>query len=649
MSVSSKFSLQGLVARSSLTNFSSNPIIKSAIREWNCAFTVEKDRECARKELQMECDSPAAPMREHPTLWRQKTNPDSSGFFGPRVSPPQWLFEQKNNCKIAHKFVKPDQLDSIWSEPALQHMLWEYITLGMLPLSFLQSQQLVPAGGSLFRILWQRFTRKDVKNTNLKDALPSVQQLREAALSKMVRKQNKSEKDIQKQQDWSAAVLLALSTKRFSVSLSKKNATAFCRCVRTPNLKRTCKSKYRKRKKYTCVWLFRWLKATRFHKLVQTRDNSSSERTVHAHTEKLLFSMGFARKKQVPNDWTFLSAQHNNRKQWDIDLFFVDDNKKTEINNETAKAIISNVYKHLRNNLPPQLSILCIRTERAVTLRCPWPFPTVQIILRPFGSLDKLLGSFDLDCTRIAFAPSKQEPNGELWCQSSLTRVLTRGTGNVASDMYMNPNYERRLLKYFHMGVPVSLGVDFQSHNWFTPHSKPGLGRFLSLLSQSTQTQKFLHVYEADKTLNVPLGQDIDNLYGVSEVLPGYSDSYRQTEKFLAEVSSVAIYDRASGYLSAAAIAARNDDIQGLLQSSHLRFRLSKTKQGVRFACPEEIKLAKVDTEKTQLVHAVLETNVPPFTIWSSSCQFLHASTRHSHPALQPPWKLSPSVQYSWL
>ena len=620
-----KFSLEELITRASIVPNKYGSAINDAMRAWIPASKEDRDR--SRAELEKEYDAPAAPMSQHPELWqqqKQKSNEYNECLWGPLLLPLRRL-EHADDGTIVYKVaVRPAQLDLIWSDPDVQRKMWEYVTMGMLPLSFLQSQQLVPAGGSLFRLLWPRITSADVAR-NQDRPLPSVQKLRCAALA-----QKSKTKNHVREQDWNTAVLSATNCDLTPIQ-QKKQVPAF-RPIRQARRKRT--DKYLPYKKYACSWLFRRLGSKRFHKMKNSMTEPAPERFVHVHMEHVLYAMGFARDRDALDQWKFYG---NVKKQWDIDLFFVDE-KKTDIDNDKAKAAICAVYNQLRQSLPPNLSILCVRTERAVTLRCPWPFPTVQIVLRPFARLDQLLGSFDLDCTRVALAPSHQEPKGELWCQSSLARVLTRGSGNVASDRYMNPNYERRLLKYVQLGVPASLGVDFDHYHWATPRDKPGLGQFLGLFEQSEK--------EMGRTLDVPLGQTVR---GISEVLPGYSDPCWQTEKFLAEVSSVAIYDRISGTLSDSAIAARNDDIQGLLQSSHLRFRLIKTKQGVRFASMNEIEKCKRGTEKKQLAHAVLETNVPPFTIWTSDCQFLHAPTRHSHPSLKLSWKLSPSVNYSWL
>jgi hypothetical protein len=156
----------------------------------------------------------------------------------------------------------------------------------------------------------------------------------------------------------------------------------------------------------------------------------------------------------------------------DIDLFL------TSLDPDTNLQTLRTIWTHLRETVPIHLPIRCLRTAHAVTFACPAPYPTVQVILKPYASVADVLASFDLDVTAVAF-------DGRRLVTARAHHALVYGY-NVCAANRMSQTYEERLVKYLHRGVGVAPGLGFTPAHLCLRSSAPhGLSRFLRLLEWS--------------------------------------------------------------------------------------------------------------------------------------------------------------------
>lgn len=104
-----------------------------------------------------------------------------------------------------------------------------------------------------------------------------------------------------------------------------------------------------------------------------------------------------------------------------------------------------------------------IRTKRAITILCSYPYRHVQVILRLYKSPAEVLLGFDIDSCCVGF------DGKDIWCQERFKRALTKRY-NLVNTRYnrlpakvINFNsrrsltYESRLFKYSKRGFAVAV------------------------------------------------------------------------------------------------------------------------------------------------------------------------------------------------
>jgi len=118
----------------------------------------------------------------------------------------------------------------------------------------------------------------------------------------------------------------------------------------------------------------------------------------------------------------------------DIDLFLVGLKTEDEANNKLRQ-----IFQQVQKNVGQELNV--IRTHRAVTMLCPFPFRHVQVILRLYHSPTEVLLGFDIDCCCVGY-------NGkDVWGLERFRRALTKGYNLVYGER-RSVSLVSRLVKY---------------------------------------------------------------------------------------------------------------------------------------------------------------------------------------------------------
>jgi len=91
-----------------------------------------------------------------------------------------------------------------------------------------------------------------------------------------------------------------------------------------------------------------------------------------------------------------------------------------------------------------------IRTNRALTILCSYPFRHVQIILRLYKSPGEVLLGFDIDSCCVGY------DGDDLWCMERFRRAITKRY-NLVNVSRRSTTYEQRLFKYSKRGFAVAV------------------------------------------------------------------------------------------------------------------------------------------------------------------------------------------------
>ncbi|KAJ8080919.1 hypothetical protein PM082_017754 [Marasmius tenuissimus] len=128
----------------------------------------------------------------------------------------------------------------------------------------------------------------------------------------------------------------------------------------------------------------------------------------------------------------------------DVDLFLYG------MTPEEAEVKITKIYEAVRDSVP--WDVICVRTKHTVSIHSQYPYRSIQIVLRLYGSPAEILAGFDIDSACFAYDGSR------VWGNPRSIVAMMRQCNTV--DMSRrSPSYEVRLAKYssrsFEVYVPT--------------------------------------------------------------------------------------------------------------------------------------------------------------------------------------------------
>ncbi|KAH9170814.1 hypothetical protein EDB89DRAFT_2230439 [Lactarius sanguifluus] len=124
----------------------------------------------------------------------------------------------------------------------------------------------------------------------------------------------------------------------------------------------------------------------------------------------------------------------------DVDLFLYG------LTVEEAERKIVTIYEAVRDSVP--WDVTCVRTKHTVSIHSQYPYRSIQIVLRLYGSPAEVLTGFDVD------APCCAYDGDRVWANPRAIISMMRQSNTV--DMTRrSPSYEVRLAKYSYRGFEV--------------------------------------------------------------------------------------------------------------------------------------------------------------------------------------------------
>eukprot|EP01127_Copromyxa_protea_P013859 TRINITY_DN376_c0_g1_i1.p1 TRINITY_DN376_c0_g1~~TRINITY_DN376_c0_g1_i1.p1 ORF type:complete len:888 (+),score=171.53 TRINITY_DN376_c0_g1_i1:42-2666(+) len=138
-----------------------------------------------------------------------------------------------------------------------------------------------------------------------------------------------------------------------------------------------------------------------------------------------------------------LNAEQDGYRSSDIDLFVHGITDEAEANEK-----LKSIYNTVINNTRGKGDV--IRTKRAITILCTYPYRHVQVILRLYKSPAEVLLGFDIDSCCVGFDGT------DVWCQERFKRALTKRY-NLVNTSRRSLTYESRLFKYSKRGFAVAV------------------------------------------------------------------------------------------------------------------------------------------------------------------------------------------------
>lgn len=121
----------------------------------------------------------------------------------------------------------------------------------------------------------------------------------------------------------------------------------------------------------------------------------------------------------------------------DIDLFLYDIKDKNHAENIINK-IYNTIFENLRDD---ERNIKILKTSKAITIILPWPFKSIQIILRWFKSPAEIILGFDVDSCCVGF------DGKNVYASDRFKRAMTKRY-NLFNKTRISPIYEKRIYKY---------------------------------------------------------------------------------------------------------------------------------------------------------------------------------------------------------
>jgi len=118
------------------------------------------------------------------------------------------------------------------------------------------------------------------------------------------------------------------------------------------------------------------------------------------------------------------------------------------LNEQQANEKLLELYNTVSSNIGTRPKVL--RSLRAITILCPYPYRHVQIILRLYRSPSEILLGFDIDCCCVGY------DGKDLWCMERFRRAITKRY-NLANKSRRSYTYEQRLFKYSKRGFAVAI------------------------------------------------------------------------------------------------------------------------------------------------------------------------------------------------
>jgi len=138
-----------------------------------------------------------------------------------------------------------------------------------------------------------------------------------------------------------------------------------------------------------------------------------------------------------------LSSNQDGYRSSDIDLFLYGISSEEE-----ASQKVRSIYRQIVSNTKGKGDV--IRTARALTILCQYPFRHIQIILRLYRSPAEVLLGFDIDSCCVGFDGT------DVWCQERFKRALTKRY-NLINTSRRSLTYESRLFKYSKRGFCIAV------------------------------------------------------------------------------------------------------------------------------------------------------------------------------------------------
>jgi len=130
-------------------------------------------------------------------------------------------------------------------------------------------------------------------------------------------------------------------------------------------------------------------------------------------------------------------------KSSDIDLFVHGVTDERE-----ANAVLRHVYETVLRNTRGKGDV--VRSHRALTILCAYPYRHVQIVLRLYKSPAEVLLGFDIDACCIGY------DGKDVWAMERFRRALTKRY-NLVNVSRRSLTYEQRLAKYAKRGFAVAV------------------------------------------------------------------------------------------------------------------------------------------------------------------------------------------------
>jgi hypothetical protein len=165
-----------------------------------------------------------------------------------------------------------------------------------------------------------------------------------------------------------------------------------------------------------------------------------------------------------------LSSNQDGYRSSDIDLFLYDISSEEDANRKLRE-----IYQIVVKNTEGKGDV--IRTNRAITILCSYPYRHVQIILRLYKSPLEILLGFDLDSCCVGYDGT------HLWAMERFRRAMTKRY-NLVNVSRRSFTYEQRLHKYSKRGFAVAVpGLDLSRINQqlfsYSPSDVQGLAKLI--------------------------------------------------------------------------------------------------------------------------------------------------------------------------